>query len=309
MRVVVLEIGTMRRALTFFCAIVCTTVTVVTMASSTVGCNLLGGQSRVKSGELFEPGSEKYDAYFKEVHDLQVASIGWSDERKASCRPLVDALKLMPEAAEVSIVQGTHERVTNVGRDVGPTKLEVVGDEVHLVVAVPGKVDEPTRDLFRAVEVCAHAEAARAKALRVIPTKVDEITKSGHELEPHIRDDFAKRGGRAGLTVQDEMNASYEVLATISKDARNGARGAEDFVADLQRAIESEKSGEASEPKEAKEAKPEAKPDAKPAPKQSAKPGKPKPGKPKPAEAEDPPPPKPKPKPKPADPTGEVFNP
>src|SRR4051812_13250961 len=88
-------------------------------------CTLLGAPSKVKAGELFEPGVPQYDAYFKDVHELQVTSTGWTDERKASCRPLVDALKLPPDAADVSIVQATHERVVAAGRDVGATKLEV----------------------------------------------------------------------------------------------------------------------------------------------------------------------------------------
>jgi hypothetical protein len=308
MRVVLLEKRTMRISLAL----------VLTLGALTglSGCNLLGGPSRVKSGELFETGSERYDAYFKEVHELQVSSIGWSDERKASCRPLVDALKLTPEAADVSIVQGAHERVMTAVRDVGPTKLEVAGEEVHFIAASPGKVDEPMRELFRSIELCAHGEVSRAKELRAIPPKVDGLAKSGRDLEPHIREDFAKRGGRAGMTVQEEMTASYEVLDTISKDARNGARAAEDFIADLQRAIETDKSDRPDEkdsPKDTKDAKPSepkngTKPAAKPAePKPKPPAAKPKP-EPKPAEAEPKPEPKPKPKPKPPA-EGEVFNP
>jgi hypothetical protein len=309
MRVVVLEKAAMRSVL----------VLILTLGGGLLlgGCNLLGAPSRVKSGELFETGSEKYDAYFKDVHELQVNAIGWTDERKASCRPLVDALKLTPEAADVSIVQGTHERVMTAVRDVGATKLEVAGDDVHFVAAAPGKVDEPTRELFRSIELCAHGEATRAKDLRAIPPKVDGLAKTGRDLEPHIREDFAKRGGRAGMTVQEEMTASYEVLGNISRDARNGARAAEDFISDLQRAVDTDKSDRnavAESDKDPKDPKGEPKNGAKPAVKPPAEP-KPKPPvvKPKPAEpkaAEPEPEPKPKPKPKPKPPAeGEVFNP
>lgn len=266
----------------------------------------MGGTSKVKAGELYETGEARYDAYFKDVHELQVASVGWGDDRKAACRPLVDVLRLPPEAADVSVVQETHERVKAASRDVGPVKLEVSGAEVELTAAEPAKVDEPTREFFKAVELCAHAEVTRAKALHEVPPKVDVLVKTGRELEPHVREDFAKHGGRIPGEVQQEIAASYEVLGDVSHQARDGARQAEDFVADLQRAV-----GNVAAPAE-EPAKPEPKhgrghtsPKAAP-PKPSAPPA-PKP-EPKPAPtSSSPTPPKPKPKPKPD--TGEVFNP
>ena len=281
------------------------------------GCTLLGAPSKVKQGELFEAGEPKYDAYFKDVHDLQVSSVGWQDERRASCRPLVDALKLAPDAADVSIVQGAHERIAAVARDVGPTKLEVTGDDVHLTAGNPGKADDETRELFKAVETCAHAEVARAKSLKDVPNKVDTLTKTGRDLEPHVRDDFIKRGGRAAQSVQTELTASYEVLSNISKSARIDARAAEDFVADLQRGVvvepgegatghERDETAKAPPPPKSTgghhETTHESHADSKPPP------AKPPPSKPSTSSSSSDDTSKPKPKPKPAD-TGEVFNP
>jgi len=285
----------------------------MTACALAAGCSLLGGPSKVRSGELFETGEQKYDAYFKDVHELQIAAVGWADEQKASCRPLVDALKLQPDAADVSIVQATHERVATIARDVGPTKLETANDDVHLTATNAAKVDEVTRELFKAIETCAHAQMARAKGMREVPTRVDDLSKTGRALEPHVREDFAKRGGRAAMDVQQELTASYEVLGDVSKSSRNGAREAEDFVATLQRAVDSdapaaEPARDAGEPKlppaKVGKSKPSAKPPAEPRA-AADPPPRPKP----PAEPEtrsDPDPPKPKPKPKPAD---EPFNP
>lgn len=200
-------------------------------------CTLFGTSNRVKTGELVETGDARYDAYFKDVHDMQVTAVGWSDERQAACRPLVDELRLAPDAAGVSIVQETHERVKEIAHDVGPTKLEVTGDEAHITAANTDKVDETTRNLFKMIETCAHTELSRSHAFKEVPTRVDTVVKTGRELEPHIRDDFAKHGGRVAEDVQSEMTASYDALSDISKNARGGAREAEDFVADLQRAV------------------------------------------------------------------------
>jgi len=280
---------------------------VLSFASLMCACNLLGGPSKVKAGELFESGETRYDAYFKEVHELQVAAVGWPDERKTACRALVDTLKLSPDAADVSIVQATHERVNQVARDVGPIKLEVTSDDAHLTAGNAESVDDSTRELFRSIEICAHAVSQRAKNLRVVPPKVDELHKAGRDLEPHVREDFSRRGGRVGSDVQAELTASYSVLDGISREARNGARGAEDFVADLQRAIVSDGPTQERDDNKAvakgsrgksdggKDTKGDVKPESKPT-----------------AKAEPKPPPKPRPpadKPKPKPPPSEVFNP
>lgn len=267
------------------------------------GCTLFGGPSRVKQGQLVETGDARYDAYFKDVHDLQVTSVGWSDERQAACRPLVDELRLAPDAAGVSIVQETHERVKLVSHDVGATKLEITGDEAHVTAESPQKVDETSRAFFKMIETCAHTELARSQALKEVPTRVDGIVRNGHALEPHIRDDFAKHGGRVAEDVQAEMTASFDALSDISKSARSGAREAEDFVADLQRAVGSSQPAPKEEIAEEKPAKKKKGEKAKPAEKPAEKPA---------TTAEKPTPPpaeKPKPKPKPTASPSEDFNP
>jgi hypothetical protein len=280
-------------------------------------CTLFGQSNRVKSGELVETGDARYDAYFKDVHDMQVTAVGWSDERQAACRPLVDELRLPPDAVGVSIVQETHERVKEVSHDVGPIKLEVTGDEAHVIASNTDKVDETTRNLFKMIETCAHTELSRSHAFKEVPNRVDALTKTGRELEPHIRDDFAKHGGRVAEDVQTEMTASYEVLSDISKNARGGAREAEDFVADLQRAVGSSLPAEPKEKDDADEPprgkKKHDKGGEKSAEKtdksgQSDKTDKPAPTADKPPST--PPPDKPKPKPKAAPPpASEDFNP
>lgn len=273
-------------------------------------CTLFGQPSRVKQGELVETGDARYDAYFKDVHDMQVTSVGWSDERQAACRPLVDELRLAPDAAGVSIVQEAHERVKAIAHDVGATKLEVSGDEAHVTAENSAKVDEPTRNLFKLIENCAHTELARSRALKDVPARVDTVVKNGRELEPHIKDDFAKHGGRVAEDIQGEMTASYDALSDISKNARSGAREAEDFVADLQRAVSTSVPADTTAKAETDEPKGKKKKGEKTAEKSQDKPADKPADKPTATASADKPPPsdKPKPKPKPA-PASEDFNP
>ena len=208
-----------------------------------VACNLFEGGTHVREGQLYQPGVANYDRYFKEVHELQVAQNTWPEDRKASRRALVDFLKLSLDAADVTIAQATHERMVGAAHQFGATKLEVKSDDAHVVVAGgDGRIDATTKDLFRAIETTVKAELARRKALGEIPARIDDLTKVGRDLEPHVREDFAKNGGSMASDVKAELTSSYEVLGTLSGKARTEAREAEDFVSVLDRAVAAEPS-------------------------------------------------------------------
>lgn len=214
---------------------------ILALVALLVCCNIFGNTpSKVRSGQLYEPGTPEYDAYFKELHLLQVAAAGWEDDKKTSRRPLVDALKIEGDPADVSITQATHERMVGIAHVVGATRLEVKNDEPHVVAAAEARVDGPTKDLFHAVEVVVKTELDRAKTLRQVPPKVDALTKTGRELLPRVQPDFQRRGGDVATDVKQELDASLDVLGTISNGSRSSAREAEDFVADLQRAIQAD---------------------------------------------------------------------
>ena len=141
------------------------------------------------------------------MHELQVAQNAWPEDRKASRRALVDFLKLSLDAADVTIAQATHERMVGAAHQFGATKLDIKSDDAHVVVAGgDGRVDAPTKDLFRAIETTVKAELARRKALGDIPTRLDDLTQGGRDLEPHVRDDFAKND-----------SASYEWLTRFAQ--------------------------------------------------------------------------------------------
>ncbi|MBP9114185.1 MAG: hypothetical protein KBF88_15340, partial [Polyangiaceae bacterium] len=269
-----------------------------------------------------ETGNAKYDGYFRQVHEIQVSSANWHDDHRNLCGPLLEALKLTPDAADVTITQSTYERVTLASKEVGQTRLDVVLDNVRLVAAYPVRASEATRDLFRSIEKCAHNEMLRVKSMRQMHGKMEEVMRSGRELENTVRSDLRVKGGKNAELTQDELKASLEVLSSLDRDAERIARAAEDFVRDLQRAVKGDTDHRPGEfqlpsgvaaprndpPSEApappvlpkkpapKEMKPVASPAAKPAPKVVA----PKPAPPKPVAAAASPAPKPAAKPKPA---------
>ena len=266
------------------------------------GCELQNG-TKVAQGQLYLSGEARFDAYFRDVHALQVAVAHWSDDKKLARRPLIGVLALTPDAADVTIVQATHEKMIAFSRDGGGTKLDVTPDDARVMV-LPGTKGDAT--FFRGLEETVRTEIDRDRKLQQLVPKIDELAKAGRALEPHVGETFTTRGPGKTTEVRGELSASLDTLQTFTQRARQSSRESEDFITDLQRgALISTDPGPAR-----RDAKPPtavaAKAPAKPAGAMSSKPAAPATAK-KPDETPAAAPP-PKPAAKPAE-TGEVFNP
>ncbi len=283
------------------------------VAALAAACSLLSGPSRVREGGLYRTGEAQYDAYFKEVHDVQVAASTWSDDKKAARKPIVDALQLTTDSSDSTIAQLCHEQIEAAQSSLGTAELKVAGDDVKFVSGTGsrGSID----GLATALEATAKGEIDRAKKLKTLPPRIEALLKTGHDLEPHAKEDFVKVGGQKPFEVKAELNASFDVLGAIATNAKREVRSAESFVADLQRAVAlgpnaqlaiaaADAGAPATPPKPTATPRP-ATPKPPPQPTSTGQAALPKP--PPPPHA-DPPPPKPAPAPKPTS-TGEVFNP
>ena len=278
-------------------------------------CSLLTGPSRVREGALYRTGETQYDAYFKEVHDVQVAASTWNDDKKAARKPIVDALQLTADTSDSTIAQLVHEQVEAAQSSLGTAELKVTGDDVKLVSGTGSRGSIDT--LATALEATAKGEIDRAKKMKSLPPRIETLLKTGHDLEPHAKEDFAKVGGQKPFEVKAELTASFDVLGAIATNAKREVRSAESFVADLQRAVALGPAATAAvadagaAPAVTATTNPPAtprpppKPQPHPQPTSTGQAALPKPAPPPPA---DPPPPKPAPAPKPTS-TGEVFNP
>ncbi len=201
------------------------------------GCTLFEPQSKIRAGQPFQTGQAQYDDYFTKVHALQVEASGWSDDKKASRRALIDALKIATDAVDVTILQATHERLVSIAHVTGPTRLDLRDDDGKVMLASEARADQSMRDFVKALQATVDAEIKRKRALRDVPARCDELAKVGRDLEPRVKADFFRQGGTTMADVHDEMAASFDVLADISKNARLDRRETEDFIADLGRAV------------------------------------------------------------------------
>ena len=197
-----------------------------------LGCEI--PQGKVGQGQLYLSGEARYDAYFRDVHNIQVWAAEWPDDRKATRRPLLSILDLTPDAADVTIIQATHEKMSNLSRDGGGTKLDTFVEDAKVTVTGSAHSDQ---GLFRAIEETASGELQRAKKLNMMLPKMDELAKVGRSLEPHVSETFQKQTPGKVTEVRQELSASLNVLGTINSGARRAMRECDDFVSDLQRAV------------------------------------------------------------------------
>jgi hypothetical protein len=292
-----------------------TVVLLGALAGGAAGCELQTG--KVAQGQLYMSGEARYDAYFKDVHAIQVWAAQWPEDKRQTRRPLITFLDLTPDAVDVTIIQATHEKVAYLLKDGGTAKLETFVDDAKVTTAGPVHADPA---LFHAIEETAQAELQRAHKMNSMLPKLDELSKLGQSLEPHVGEVFTKHSPGKVSEVRNEVQASLTVLSQTTTKARRGIRECDDFVSDLQRAVGAVDHARRSDDKPDKPDKPEPpqkpeKPErpekpAKPPPKHDAAP----PPKPAPPVAKkddtpkkaDAPPPAAKPPPKQ---DGEVFNP
>ncbi len=293
-----------------------------------IACELLGPPSRVRDGILYKSGDAKYDAYFAEVHDAQVDAASWDDDKRSGRKPLTTALKLAGDVNDSTITEVTREEIETAA-DLGASKLDVNGDDVHLVGDHAATVTGNTATLVQAIEQCVRAEVAREKKMRAALPKIETLIDTGRGLAPHILDDFAKDGSPKQREVRNELNAAIDVLGSVDRQGKRDAENADTFVVEMQKAVTqghlSATASSAVPPSTVDAAAPpssasasaasaSAAPSGKPTP-PPPKPAAPKPAAPKPEHVavSHPPPPAPKPDapppaPKPTS-TGEVFNP
>jgi ribosome-associated protein len=244
---------------------------------------LLGKPTKVASGELYESGEARYDGYFKQVHEEQIAAGSWAEESKAAREPLTRALNLTPTASNSTIISAAKNK----------------------------KGDAAVQS---AAEATTSAEIAFAKKQLENSERLEKLATEGVELKKQAVEDRRNMGADKAdpdkvekkEELKREISAAAEVAADLRDDAKKGAKEAEDLAQALKKelGVVGDGAGIVKKDEPGADKDKDDKDDPAPAAK---KPAAKKPAK-KPAAA--PPASEPRPAPKPAPkPTEEVFNP
>ncbi len=185
-------------------------------------------------GQRYQSGDPRYDAYFDEVHRAQVGAAAWPAEKKAARRSLVEALALVPDASDETVVRGTRERVS---------KLDSATGQITKTTRTTKSeaIDAP---LLAAVSETARVESARARSLKETREKLEALARHGEELrktEAGSHDLTSASHGRTtekSREVRRELGGAVEIARTLSREASRRAREAQEFVDDLEAALD-----------------------------------------------------------------------
>lgn len=226
--------------------------------------------TKMAAGELYESGDAKYDAYFKKVHDEQVAAGKWADDSKAARKSITTALDL-PETASNSTI---------------------------LSAAKKKKDDAAVRSAAGATMA---AELSFAKAQERNADRLDQLVVQGAELKKQAveerRNMAADKADPEKVDKKDEVKRELSAAADVAEDLRDDAKKGAEQANGLAKGLEEALGVSASAPPPKKD---------EPAP---APPKKDEPPPKKPAAKKPPGPQSDKPKPPPQKQSEEIFNP
>ncbi len=226
-------------------------------------CDHAGGPSKVAHGQLYQSGDTRYDAFFAQVHEQQVAATSRTEERRNAHKPIAAALDLTPDASNETILKALKER-----KDKGSSVIDA-------------PVDETIR-----------SDLERVRRLRAIAVRCEQLRENGKSLAEEQKRDWDNRAADKAddkktdkrLQMRRELQAANDALDDISHDARHEAKKTDDFIDDLAKRVGREVIR-----------------DAPPSEKPPEKPAKPKPPEGKRPPPSNPPPSNPPPAPKPPD--------
>ena len=68
------------------------------LAAFAIACDI--PNSKVGQGQLYLSGEARYDAYFKDVHAIQVWAAQWPEDKRQTRKPLITFLDLTPDAVD-----------------------------------------------------------------------------------------------------------------------------------------------------------------------------------------------------------------
>ena len=139
-----------------------------------------------------------------------------------------------PDAPDVTIVQATHEASSKVAKQAG--RLNAARRRQHDGARrLLGR--RQRRNAVSLIEDTSHQELERAKRHESRRSSMRSRRRRTF-LEGRVKTDFDKYGTQKENEVAGEILATIDVIARLKTHAESEARESEDFVADLERALE-----------------------------------------------------------------------
>ena len=193
--------------------------------------------SKVAQGQRYQSDDQRYDPYFDNVHQAQVAAAAWPDEKKATRRPLVNALALTPDC-----VGRHHPRRHAAAREVEAA----AASSISRARTSRRRAAANDSALFAALEETVRLELDRARKMKDKSDKLDEMSKHGEELKKAAETEASQRGAEKAdekkteksREIRRELGGAIDATRTLSQQALRQSKYAQEFLDDLGDAVE-----------------------------------------------------------------------
>ena len=283
------------------CAALCIRVSAASMIALAPACSLMmntGGSTSVAAGKLYEPGEADYDAFFKDLYEIQLL-MGQAPERESGARARVaKALDLPEGSTNEAIGDGVYERAALLAKAGVMLKMSLSGMEeggspAATVVTIGDVKADKDKSLVLALETAAKEDAELLASLRKTKKPLDKMRGTGAALETRVDRAFAATSKAKKDEVRANLEDARQLIPLMSSRGDEVQQQTAHFLTSLQKVLGAPTSAsgptEPAEPAK-KPAKAAAKPKATPASKPVSKPETPPRAVPK-AEPKEPPPP------------------
>jgi hypothetical protein len=206
----------------------------IPLALLLVHCEPAARQPKVARRELFASGKAGFDSFFRDVYTGQGEVSTWEDRRTMARKPLALVLRLPADASDVSIFEALHKRVAELGGQAGYARVDVVGSNVKVTPSQGVRVDA---DLLRGLEASVRAEKERGDRLRQALNKLKEMLKTGQQLGPRIKREFAQIDSSDAKDVEVEWNTAMAFIDATGQASVRSIQETEDFLAAIRRSV------------------------------------------------------------------------
>jgi hypothetical protein len=264
------------------CAALCIHVAAASLLALTPACSMfVNTNTNVADGKLYEPGRAEYDAFFKELYDVQLL-MGRAPERESAARARVArALDLPESSTSDAIGDALYERAAVLAKAGVMLKLSLAGVEEggspSATVVTLGDVKEAKdKKLVEELDEAVKADAELLADLRKAKKPLDKMPGTAAALEPRIDTAFASSAKSKKDEVHRNFDDARQLIPLMSSRGEEVHRQAEQFLTTLQKILgaptspggptepaEPPRKGTAAKPKAAA---PAAKPVSKPVP-------------------------------------------
>jgi hypothetical protein len=215
---------------------------IAALVASAPACTLLASNTRtnVADGRLYEPGEADFDAFFKDLYDIQLV-MGQGPAREAKFRAeLASSLGIAETSSIDDIGDAVYQRAASLAKAGAMVKISIsgVGDGATpsaTVVTIGEIKDEKDVKLVETLDKVAKEDADLLQELRKSRPPLEKLRGKAVGLDPRIDSTFSSRSKRA--EVRKNLDDARQLLPLMVSRSDELEHKATHFLTQLQKVL------------------------------------------------------------------------